>query len=373
MGMRYLEEAGATERNGSTGQDASRFFETVPAGELELALWIESDRMGFLLENLTERSFANQRAVVDAELRRSYESVPYGWTWRFLDESLYPEGHPYRRLTIGRSGDLAAARLDEASAFFRTWYVPDNAVLVIAGDFEAGRALALVDKYFGPIPARSLPARPAIPPVAPLDHETVVDVAANVETPKVVIAWPTPASFTGDDANLQIAARVLGAGAGSLLFRRLVRGAEIAEKVSVTQSSHPLSSVFSVEILARRGHSLDEVVAAVDDVIAAFQRAGPADVDLERAKSYELARFVFDAENRIERAHALARYRLFTGSADFLDRDMARFEGATRESVRQAAAVWLPRGGRVVEGIAPSKTAPVAGELQTVVTRGIVR
>src|SRR5580698_1984507 len=179
--FRYLERAGASNVNGSTSEDRTNYFETVPRNRLELALWLESDRMGFLLDHVDQQTFAGQRDVVKNERRQNYENAPYGLVVKYVDEALFPPSHPYHHLTIGSPADLDAATLADVRRFFRTWYVPNNATLVIAGDVEAG-----------------------------------------VELPRVVISWPTPPFFAAGDAELDLLARVLSAGKTSRLYKRLV-------------------------------------------------------------------------------------------------------------------------------------------------------
>ncbi len=367
-GMRQLEEAGALERNGNTSADFTHYHETVPANEIDLALWIESDRMGFLLDNLTPESFSNQRAVVEAELRRGFESVPYGWNRRFVLENLYPASNRYHRLSIGSIADLDAATLDEAKAFYRTWYRPNNAVLCIAGDFDQSKVHARVDRYFGPIPARALPARSAPEPVV-LDAETVVDVAAAVELPRLIVAWPTPRSWTADDANLQLAGRILGEGEGSALTRRLVQKDKTAQKVRAWQQSVHLGSMFLVEATPRVGRSVDELLLAIDDEIARLGQAGPSDDEVARLKSGTQASFIFDNLHLWDRSYTLTDYRLFIGKADYLAEYMARFAAVTPESVRRSVLRYLPKSARVVERIVPTPGAPIAGEVRHVSER----
>jgi predicted Zn-dependent peptidase len=366
MAFRYLEQAGATLRNANTGEDVTYYYETVPSHELELALWIESDRMGFLLDHLNEQTFSNQRDVVKAELRRSIESQPYGWEMRILLEHVYPPSHPYHRITIGTLADLDAATVQEVRTFFRTWYRPNNAVLTIAGDFVSGRAKALVDQYFGPIPARPVPLRSEPDPVL-LKGETLVDVAADVELPRLLIAWPTPRSWSAADANLQFVGKLLGEGEASRLHRRLVGEAKIAQSVEAWQGCNRLSSTFVVTATPRAGHSVDELLPIIDEELARLKQEGPSDAELARMQGETRSWFVFQAEgSRL----GFADYRLFKGMADYLPEDMARFERTTLESVRRSASRWLPKNARVVERITPVKGAPIAGEVRKVSIRG---
>jgi zinc protease len=369
MGLRYLEDAGATERNGNTSSDFTRFHETLPSNELALALWIESDRMGFLLDNLTDQTFQNQRDVVKAELRQTFESVPYGWEMPIVYEHIYPPSHPYHRPIIGKAADLDAATLEDVRTFFRTWYGPNNAVLTIAGDVDAVRARALVDEYFGPILARPAPPRTVPTPVV-LGGEIVVDVAADVELPRLIVAWPTAPGWSADDADVQLASRLLSTEHASRLHRQLVERDRLAQSVDAGQWSARLSSIFFVKATARRGHTTDELLAAIDEQIAKLGSEGPSQEEIARLQdATRSAWFVFRAELGRERAAMFGEYSLMTGRADFLAQDMARFDAATPESVRRSVVRFLRKSARVVERIVPMRGAPIAGEVRSVSTR----
>src|SRR5690606_2948195 len=201
------EQAGATSINGTTSTDRTNYFETVPSNQLELALWLESDRMGFLLDHADEATFASQREVVKNERRQNYENAPYGLVVSFVRAALFPKGHPYHLLTIGSPEDLDAASMEDVRTFFRTYYVPNNATLVLSGDFDKPKAMALVDKYFGPIPrGAAVPRRKA--PAPRLDGETRIEVEAGVELPRAYVSWPSPAFFEPGDAELDLVAHV---------------------------------------------------------------------------------------------------------------------------------------------------------------------
>jgi predicted Zn-dependent peptidase len=229
--FRFLERTGATDVNGTTALDRTNYFETVPANRLELALWMESDRMGFLLSHVDQATFESQREVVKNERRQNYENAPYGLVFQYINERLYPASHPYHLLTIGTPKDLDAASLDDVKAFFRTWYLPNNATVVVAGDIDKAKTKALVEKYFGPIPAGTLPARNPVPD-AKLTSEVRLDVAAGVELPRVYLSWLTPKMFAPGDAELDLVARVLSGGKTSRLYKRLVYDMQIAQDVS---------------------------------------------------------------------------------------------------------------------------------------------
>jgi predicted Zn-dependent peptidase len=360
--VRFLEQAGATDRNAATGDDYTKYFETVPSNELELALWLESDRMAFLLDHLDQKTFENQRNVVKNERRQSYEDRPYGFCVKILSEQIFPLAHPYHRITIGEASDLDSASLQEARAFFQTWYVPNNATIVISGDVDSNAAFALVDKYFGPVVARPLPPRPALPPVR-LERETRVEVAANVELPAVYMAWPTPAFFGEGDSDLDLLAVILAGGESSRLYRRLVHDLAIAQSVSASQGSRKLASMFVIDAKARPGHSADELLKIIDEELARIVDGGITKEELDRARNQALTSNVFGLERGLSRADRINLYVLNTGDPTYLAKDLARYQSATVDSVRRAAIAYLPLARRVVQRVTPNRRAPFAGAI----------
>jgi predicted Zn-dependent peptidase len=372
--FRFLERAGASNVNGTTNEDRTNYFETVPRNRLDLALWLESDRMGFLLEHVDEQTFAGQREVVKNERRQNYENAPYGMVPRFVAEALYPAAHPYHHLTIGSPEDLDAATLEDVRQFFRTFYVPNNATLVIAGDIDPAATRALVDKYFGPIPRGPDPERVAVAgaPITAvrLKGEKQLEVEAGVELPRVVLAWPSPAFFAQGDADLDLLARVLAAGKTSRLYKRLVYDDQIAQDVSANQESAQLGSAFKVVATAKPGHTPEELLAAIDAELAKVRATSPSGAELARARATFLSREAFSLERVGTRADVISTYVHFLGDPGYLPKDLARYESATPDSVRDAARSWLPADKRVVVMVRSVKGAPLAGSLKGEPARG---
>jgi len=360
--FRYLERAGASNINGTTNQDRTNYFETVPKNRLELALWLESDRMGFLLDHVDNQTFAGQREVVKNERRQNYENAPYGMVAKFVEEALYPPGHPYHHLTIGSPKDLDAATLQDVKDFFRTWYVPDDATLVIAGDIDPDATLALVDKYFGPIPGHPLPARVAPAPVR-LQGETRLEIEAGVELPRVVVSWLTPPYFAPGDGELDLLGRALTAGKSSRLYKRLVYDDQIAQDVSAYQASAQLGSKFQIVATAKPGHTPEELLKAIDEELAKVQDGGISDAELARARTAFLADEAFGLEGVGQRADVINGYVHYTGDPNYLPRDIARYENATTASIRDVARTWLPADRRVVALVRAVQGAPLSGRL----------
>ena len=361
--FKYLERAGASDRNGTTNLDRTNYYETVPSNELELVLWLESDRMGFLLDHANEATFKSQREVVKNERRQNYENAPYGLVGQFIRAAVYPEGHPYRLLTIGTPEDLDAASFADVTAFFKTFYLPNNATLVIAGDINPTRARELVKKFFAPI-ARGTdpPVKKAPMPVA-LESEKQLEVEAEVELPRIQLTWPTPPHFAPGDAELDLVASVLSTGKSSRLYKRLVYDLQIAQDVSASQSSSQLASLFEIVVTLKKGKSPADARRIVDEELKKLAQKAPTDEEIGRARTGILSRMIFAMERVTARADQLNFYNQLTGDPGFLSKDVERYERVSPADVQKAAASLLPLGKRVVTIVTPTKGAPRAGRL----------
>ncbi len=363
--FRFLEKAGATSINGTTNTDRTNYFETVPANQLELALWLESDRMAYLLDHADEKTFKSQRDVVKNERRQNYENAAYGLVSMAVRGELFSENHPYHLLTIGSPEDLDAASMEDVRGFFRQWYVPNNATLVISGDIDKKKAKALVDKYFGPIPKGADVSRKK-----PIQHthpgETRIELEAGVELPRVYIAWPTPQFFGPGDAELDLVAHILTSGKTSRLYKRLVYDLQIAQSVGSSQQSMELGSVFDIVATVKPGKSTDEVLKVIDEELAKLRDKGVTDDELARAKTSILADNVFELERSSARANRLNTYNHYVGDPNFSAQDMARTTNATKDAVANAAKTWLKEKDRVIAVVTPKKDAPIAGKVVNV-------
>ena len=360
--FRFLEKAGATSINGTTADDRTNYFETVPANQLELALWLESDRMGFLLDHADDTTFKSQREVVKNERRQNYENAPYGMVPAFVHAELFPVDHPYHLLTIGSPEDLDAATFDDVKAFFRANYVPNNATLVISGDFVSAKVGPLVDKWFGPIPkGADVPHKKP----APLTHpgETRIEIAANVELPRVEISWPTPAFYAPGDADLDLAARALAGSKTSRLYKRLVYDMQIAQGVSAGQQSQELCSIFEISATAKPGHTADELLKVIDEELAKLRKDGVKDDEISRGRTSIVSGTLFALERSSARANQINNYMHYVGDPNYLVKDLARTTTATTATVSDAVRTYLKEGDRVVAIITPQKDAPIAGKI----------
>ncbi|AKT42575.1 M16 family metallopeptidase [Chondromyces crocatus] len=361
--FKYLERAGASERNGTTNTDRTNYFETVPSNQLGLVLWLESDRMGWLLDHADEKTFASQRDVVKNERRQRYENAPYGLVSQFVNAALFPEGHPYHLLTIGTPQDLDAASMEDVRGFFKTYYVPGNATLVIAGDIDKAKTKPLVEKYFGSIPAGAKPVVKTAADPGDLKSEKRLAVEADVELPRVQIAWVTPPFFAKGDAELDFVAQVLATGKSSRLYKRLVHDLQIAQDVYARQASSQLASTFHIMVTLKRDQSPEKVLQIIDEEVEKLRKEAPTEDELTRAKARTLSDMVFQMEEVTARADTLNMYNQYTGDPGYLSKDLARYEGVKLADVQQAAATLLPATRRVVTVVTPTKGAPKAGRL----------
>ena len=331
--------------------DRTNYFEGVPSEQLPLALWLESDRMGFLLPALTQEKLDNQKLVVRNERRQSYENRPYGMTWWWLFENLYPAGHPYHIPTIGKHEDIDAATLEDVKAFFRQWYLPNNASLSIAGDFDPDEARALVQKYFGDLPAGPQPS--PILDVEPvnLTEEKIIRKTDDVPHNKVWIAWHSPAVYQPGDAELDTLSSILSSGKDSRLYQALVEQNQLAQDVSAYQVSMLLGSFYVVEATASEGVTPDELVAAIDANLSAIKESGVTDNEIELAKINWEASFFRRMSTIGAKANQLNQYYIQTGDTDYIAKDLARFQNVTADGVKRA--INALDSGRVVLHIGP--------------------
>jgi zinc protease len=364
-----LQRAGAS-LNGSTSSDRTNYWEVVPAGALDLALWLESDRMGHLLPALTQAKFDNQRDVVLNERRQNYENRPYGMAGIAVAEALYAEDHPYSWPTIGYPDDLRAASLDDVQDFFRTYYHPRNASLVLAGAIPADEAFALAERYFGDVPPG-----PDVPPVTAtvpvLATGSRLHLEDRVELPRLYLAWHSPALFGDGDADLDLLADVLGGGKTSRLYRALVVEQELATEVTAMQYSRELSGMFQVIATARPDVTLDRLHDAVVACLAEVRQA-PVTVDeLRRSQVQAEAHFIYRLQTIggfSGKSDQLNAYNTYCGDPGYVGEDLARYGRATPASLEAAAARWLS-APYVALGVVPTGQTALAldGATQAVV------
>jgi zinc protease len=352
-----LEAAGAN-NNGSTDNDRTNYYIDMPSNALELALFLESDRMGHLLETMTPERVNGQRDVVKNERRQSYENRPYGMASLELDKMLWPAGHPYSWPTIGYMEDLTAASHEDVVAFFKKYYAPNNASLVIAGDIDFDRTRALVEKWFSDVPGGN-PVEPVAPPAALLTGITRKTLTDRVRLPRLYLGWLTPRQFAPGDAALDIASSVLASGKNSRLYKRLVYDMQIAQDVSAFQQSAALGGSFLIIATARPGKSIDEIQKVIDEELERLRREPPDSREVQRALNQVEASFYRQMErvgSYSGKANQLNAYYTAGGGPDFFAEDLARYMSLSPADVQSAIARWLPADRRVELTVQPEAT-----------------
>jgi len=326
--------------NGTTNPDRTNYFEVVPSNQIETALWLESDRMGHLLDILDKKELENQIDVVRNEKRQNYDNVAYRKALFSEFEALYPEGHPYRHLTIGLHEDLVAASVEDVKNFFRTWYVPSNATLTISGDFDTGEAKKLVEKWFGSFPRSAKPAAIKIPaPTVSAKEVSVEDSFAKLR--QVSYVWHSPASYAPDDAELDIAAAALGREGWGRLYKRLVYEKQLAQSVRVNQGGMTFSGIFDITVTLRSGADLGEVKKIVMEEVERIKKENLDQKDLDRVIASNESGMIHQLENLNNRANVLQEYNQFLGDPNKLTWDLDRYRKTTPAKVREAAARYL--------------------------------
>jgi zinc protease len=355
--IRFLEAAGASDLNGTTDFDRTNYFETLPSNQLELALWLESDRMGYLPDQLDQASLTNQQDVVRNERRQSIENSPYGIVEEAVFHQLFPHGHPYYADVMGSHADIQAAKIEDVRNFFKLYYAPNNASLAIVGDFDPANAKKLVEKYFGPL-KRGAPVPKIAAVTPPITAERRAVIHDHVELPRVYEAWITSPVFKPGDALGDLSSDILGGGKSSRLYKKLVYEKQIALDVTVSQNSLILGSIFEIAVTARPGHKAEEIEKAIDEELAAFRKDGPTPEELERAQNGVETRTI----QGLQRlggfggiADRLNEYNHYLGTPDYLQQDLARYRNATVASIRAFAREQLKPSARVVVYGIPGK------------------
>ncbi|HSD88545.1 MAG TPA: pitrilysin family protein [Kofleriaceae bacterium] len=335
-----LRKIGSNEINGTTNTDRTNYFEVVPSHFLETALWLESDRMGHLLEMLDRKALDNQIDVVRNERRQNYDNVPYRKALFALYAAIYPEGHPYRYLTIGKHEDLTSASVDDVKNFFKTWYVPANATIAIVGDFDKEATKKLVEKWFGAFPTSQKPQTVTVPaPTVKAQTVSVDDTFAKQR--QVTYAWSTPANFAPGDAELDIIANALGAEGRGRLYKTLVFDKQLATRVDVGQDSQQFSSIFNVTVTLRTEADLEQVTKIVTDEIARVTKENLSDKEIARMVTNAEAAAIYRLESLNNRANVLQSYNHFLGDPGKLSWDLDRYRKATPDGIRAIAAKYL--------------------------------
>jgi zinc protease len=359
----WLEAAGG-DNNGSTDNDRTNYWETVPSNALELALFLESDRMGYLLASMSPEKVNGQRDVVKNERRQSYENRPYGMAFLKIPEEMFPPGHPYHWPVIGSMEDLTAASYEDVVQFFKSYYGPNNTTLVVAGDIDPEEARRLVEKWFSDVP-RGAPVPPLSAPTPVLTAEKRVTLEDKVQLPQLFIGWLTPPFFHPGDEAMDVLARVLASGKNSRLYKRLVYDLQIAQDVSASQSSGALGSMFLVTATAREGHGLAEIEKVIAEEISKVKNEPPATRELERAVNQIESAF-YGALERVGgfggKADRLNLYEFYAGRPDYFTEDLARYTSLDPRDLQSAARTYLKDDARLVLSVVPAGKKSLAAE-----------
>jgi zinc protease len=352
-----LEAAGGS-NNASTAEDRTNYYIDVPANALDLALFLESDRMAYLIEAMSPKTVDAQRDVVKNERRQNYENAPYGMASIEIAEMVYPKGHPYRWPVIGYMEDLTAASYEDVVDFFRTYYQPANASLVIAGDIDPARARAAVEKWFGEL-------KPGTKPLTPIDYPHVnltevknKTIQDRVQLPRLYLTWITPAHFAPGDAELDVLSGLLAGGKNSRLYKRLVYDLQIAQDVAAFQASRALNSEYQIVVTARPDASIERIRGIVDEELARIQREVPAEREFRRAINQIESSF-YDRMERIGGfggvGDQLNGYYVSAGNPGYFNEDLSRYRALSAPDVTAAAARFLPLNKRVELIVEPAK------------------
>jgi zinc protease len=357
--FKLLQQVGANV-NGSTSQDRTNYFETLPSNGLELAIYLESDRMGFLLPAISQEKLDNQRDVVKNERRQSYENVPYGLSYETIVKALFPETHPYSWPVIGSMADLSAASLADVKAFFATYYAPNNSCVVIAGDINPAQVKTWVQKYFGPIPRGKAFSRPQ-PQETTLAEDKRLVLEDRVQLPRLYLTWPSARGYTRTDAVRDVMTDILSSGKNSRLYKSLVYEKQIAQSVSASQDGSEIAGQMSITVTAKPGKNLTEIEVAVKQVIDDLLANGVTEKEVQTSMNQKEAQLVNRRATVFGKTSALATSYTLTGDTENINRELERFKGITPAEIladsRQAFAAH-----KVVLSIVPQGKTELAAQ-----------
>jgi zinc protease len=337
--------------NGTTNNDRTNYFETIPSNYLETALWLESDRMGFLLDKLDLAKLNAQRDIVKNERRQGVDNQPYGRVGEIFAAAMYPKGHPYSWPVIGSMADLTAASEEDVKAFFRLYYAPNNATLAVVGDFDPAQAKAWIQKYFADLPKGKAVQRPTVPP-GKLDASKRLVYEDRVQVPRLYIQWPTVGFKNDDDYALAVMGSILSGSRTARLTKALVYDSQKASQISGFQNSAEDVGVFQVTVVPRPESTLTELEAAVDQVLQKFISEGPTEEELQKAKSGLELNFLRGLESNLGKANQLINGAVFYNDPGYFSKDYQKTLAVTAADVKRVAAQYLTRS-RVVLSVVP--------------------
>ncbi|RJP74409.1 MAG: insulinase family protein [Ignavibacteriales bacterium] len=338
MHFKYIQEAGGN-LNGSTSTDRTNYYETVPANFLEMILWLESDRMGFLLPAIDQEKLNNQIDVVRNERLQRYDNVPYGLSFEKLFSSLYPDTHPYHSPVIGWMEDIMKMELDDVKKFFTGYYNPSNATIVVGGKHDSYKTKELIEKYFGEIPSNGRTKLVIeAPELFDLTESKKVIHYDKIQLPRLYIAWPTVKAFSKNEASLEILAELLGGSKNARIYKKLVVEEQIAQQVSVFQHSGKYGGTFIIIATSKPGISLEKLKAEIFHQINDVIQNGIEQKELTRIKNGIKSSFIYSMQNLDNVLDRLNEYNFYLGEPDSFEYDLNRFKNVSAEDVKNAAS-----------------------------------
>lgn len=341
MHFRHVQEAGGT-LNGSTSTDRTNYYEKLPANYLELALWLESDRMGYFLPALSQEKLDNQKDVVKNERLERYDNQPYGLAWELINTNLYPENHPYSWSTIGLLKDIESYTLQDVEIFFKNYYSPNNACLVVAGDFEENSTIDLINKYFGSIKSFDSNLKPKVSRTK-LDKNILVEHKDNVQLDRIYLAWHSDFIFGIDDSSLEVAADILSGSKNSRLYKKLVFDLQIVQDVTAFQYSGKFGGQFMIISTAQPGVNLDEIKNIILDEVKLIIDEGVSNKELEKSKNGIRAQFVYAMQNLDTIADYLNHYNYHLNEPNSFMFDLERYNSVNNTSLKTSLEKYLTK------------------------------
>jgi zinc protease len=365
--IKTVEESGG-EMNGSTANDRTNYYETMPSNQLETALWLESDRMGFLLDSLTRGKLDAQRGVVQNERRQSVDNQPFGAAEEIVSAAMFPASNPYSWPVIGSMADLRAATLDDVKHFFHTYYAPGNATLAVVGDFDPARTRTLIAKYFGPIPAGPKVLRPRVAPVALAGEKRLALEDPKGTVPQLLIAWPSAGLDDPSRRALDVLGQVLARDRTSRLTRLLVYDRQLASEVSAGNQAYENGGIFRIEVTPRPGVALTEIERLIDSTLAALAKTGPTAAEVDRYKNARKLWSVVELDGALSRAELLLDGEVYHGDPLYYLKDIERALAVSPVGVAQVQRRYLTKG-RVVMSMVPGGQLAAAADTSKPYTR----
>ncbi len=350
--FKKVQDAGGT-LNGGTWKDGTIYYEIVPNNALETVLWLESDRMGFLINTVTESAFYNQQEVVQNEKRQRVDNNPYGHTGWVIDKNLYPEGHPYNWQVIGELVDLQNATIDDVKEFYNKYYGPNNATLVLAGDFETEDAKALIEKYFGEIKPKEEVAKLEPQPVTLTETKRLFHEDNFATAPQLRMVWPTLQQFTDDAYALDFLSEILASGKKAPLYKVLVKEKDLTSRTSAYNNSQELAGSFNIIITANNGVNLNDVESGIQEAFALFEKEGITDRDIERVKAGLETSFYNSIGSVMGKSFQLAQYNVFAGDPGFITADIENIKKVTKEDVMRVYNTYIKGKNYVMTSFVP--------------------